>query len=79
MLQVVRVIHEEDIVHSNLKPAKFVVVKGRLKLIDLDIIAEKSVSDDTTNIQSDIQVYKFWSILLKQIFFLLRLTVVCFF
>lgn len=69
MLQVVRVIHEEDIVHSNLKPAKFVVVKGRLKLIDLDIIAEKSVSDDTTNIQSDIQVYKFWSILLKQIFF----------
>ena len=34
MLQAVHVIHEEKIVHSDLKPANFVLVKGQLKLID---------------------------------------------
>ncbi len=37
MLQAVHVIHEEKIVHSDLKPANFVLVKGQLKLIDFGI------------------------------------------
>lgn len=65
MLHAVYVIHRADIVHSDLKPANFVVVKGKLKLIDFGIA--KKVSDDTTNIQRDVQVYKSWSILPKKV------------
>ena len=37
MLEAVHVIHEEKIIHSDLKPANFVLVKGQLKLIDFGI------------------------------------------
>ena len=55
MLDAVRVIHDEKIVHEDLKPANFVLVKGGLKLIDFGIA--NAIANDTTNIQRDNQVY----------------------
>jgi len=57
MLQAVQVIHEEKIVHSDLKPANFVLVRGQLKLIDFGIA--NAIANDTTNIQRDHQVCVF--------------------
>jgi serine/threonine-protein kinase TTK/MPS1 len=54
MLECVSSIHNKGIVHSDLKPANFVMVKGLLKLIDFGIA--KKVADDTTNIYRGIQV-----------------------
>ncbi|KAJ3841718.1 other/TTK protein kinase [Lentinula raphanica] len=54
MLQAVQVIHDEKIVHSDLKPGNFVLVKGQLKLIDFGIA--NAIANDTTNIQRDHQV-----------------------
>ncbi|GAN06381.1 pkinase-domain-containing protein [Mucor ambiguus] len=54
MLHAVWTIHQNNIVHSDLKPANFVVVKGWLKLIDFGIA--KTVSEDTTNIERCVQV-----------------------
>ena len=36
-LQAVHTIHEKRIVHSDIKPANFLVVEGQLKLIDFGI------------------------------------------
>lgn len=60
MLQAVQVIHEEKIVHSDLKPANFVLVKGQLKLIDFGIA--NAIANDTTNIQRDHQVLSWTSL-----------------
>jgi serine/threonine-protein kinase TTK/MPS1 len=54
MLQAVHIIHEEKIVHSDLKPANFVLVRGQLKLIDFGIA--NAIANDTTNIQRDHQI-----------------------
>mmetsp|Transcript_31467 Transcript_31467/g.34392 ORF Transcript_31467/g.34392 Transcript_31467/m.34392 type:complete len:814 (+) Transcript_31467:71-2512(+) len=54
MLLSVQHIHENRIVHGDLKPANFVFVKGHLKLIDFGIA--KSFSVDTTNIYRDSQI-----------------------
>ncbi|CAL9170367.1 unnamed protein product [Musa hybrid cultivar] len=54
MLEAVSTIHEERIVHSDLKPANFLLVRGSLKLIDFGIA--KAIMSDTTNIQRDAQV-----------------------
>ncbi|XP_010916544.1 serine/threonine-protein kinase MPS1 [Elaeis guineensis] len=54
MLEAVNTIHEERIVHSDLKPANFLLVRGLLKLIDFGIA--KVILSDTTNIQRDAQV-----------------------
>ncbi|XP_024018126.1 serine/threonine-protein kinase mph1 isoform X2 [Morus notabilis] len=54
ILLAVSTIHEERIVHSDLKPANFLLVKGSLKLIDFGIA--KAIMSDTTNIQRDSQV-----------------------
>jgi serine/threonine-protein kinase TTK/MPS1 len=54
MLEAVQTIHEKKIVHCDLKPANFVLVKGSLKLIDFGIA--KAVANDTTNIQHEHQV-----------------------
>ncbi|XP_068642891.1 serine/threonine-protein kinase MPS1 isoform X2 [Aristolochia californica] len=54
MLLAVNTIHEERIVHSDLKPANFLLVRGSLKLIDFGIA--KAIMSDTTNIQRDSQV-----------------------
>ena len=52
--QAVRTIHEARIVHSDLKPANFLVVEGQLKLIDFGIA--KAISSDTTSIAREAQV-----------------------
>ena len=49
MLSAVHCIHEERIIHSDLKPANFLFVRGALKLIDFGI-AKAIMNDDTTNI-----------------------------
>ncbi|XP_031496655.1 serine/threonine-protein kinase MPS1 isoform X2 [Nymphaea colorata] len=54
ILEAVNTIHEDRIVHSDLKPANFLLVKGSLKLIDFGIA--KAIQSDTTNIQRDLQV-----------------------
>eukprot|EP01122_Echinamoeba_exundans_P004727 TRINITY_DN14970_c0_g1_i1.p1 TRINITY_DN14970_c0_g1~~TRINITY_DN14970_c0_g1_i1.p1 ORF type:complete len:761 (-),score=106.71 TRINITY_DN14970_c0_g1_i1:16-2298(-) len=48
MLRAVQTVHEHRIVHSDLKPPNFVVVKGQVKLIDFGIA--KAISQNTTNI-----------------------------
>jgi serine/threonine-protein kinase TTK/MPS1 len=55
MLSAVHCIHEERIVHADLKPANFLFVRGALKLIDFGI-AKAMQSDDTTNIYRDSQI-----------------------
>lgn len=54
MLCAVQVIHDESIVHTDLKPANFVIVKGRVKLIDFGISSK--IAADTTNIGRDQQI-----------------------
>ncbi|KAJ1675712.1 Dual-specificity kinase, spindle pole body (SPB) duplication and spindle checkpoint function [Spiromyces aspiralis] len=51
MLRAVHTIHEHRIVHSDLKPANFLLVKGSLKLIDFGIA--KAIGNDTTNIHRE--------------------------
>lgn len=54
MLQAVMAVHEQNVVHTDLKPANFVLVKGRLKIIDFGIA--KAIANDTVNIHRDQQV-----------------------
>jgi serine/threonine-protein kinase TTK/MPS1 len=51
MLEAVQTIHEERIVHADLKPANFMVVEGSLKLIDFGLA--KAIGNDTANIVRD--------------------------
>ncbi|EJD51647.1 kinase-like protein, partial [Auricularia subglabra TFB-10046 SS5] len=51
VLTAVQVIHDERIVHGDLKPKNFVLVKGWLKLIDFGLA--RSIPDGTTNITDD--------------------------
>ncbi|ORY86576.1 Pkinase-domain-containing protein [Neocallimastix californiae] len=53
MLKAVHAIHEENIIHSDLKPANFLLVGGALKLIDFGIA--KAIPNDTTNIHRETQ------------------------
>lgn len=53
MLKAVQCIHDENVIHSDLKPANFILVEGTLKLIDFGIA--KSIPNDTTNIHRDCQ------------------------
>eukprot|EP00917_Polyrhabdina_sp_WS-2016_P010574 GHVP01023298.1.p1 GENE.GHVP01023298.1~~GHVP01023298.1.p1 ORF type:complete len:522 (+),score=75.28 GHVP01023298.1:1281-2846(+) len=54
ILRAVAEIHAERIVHRDLKPANFVLVKGRLKLIDFGI--SRAIKNDTTNIVNENQM-----------------------
>lgn len=55
MLECLAAVHMHDIVHSDLKPANFVVVQGRLKLIDFGI-ANAIQTDETVNVHRETQV-----------------------
>jgi len=51
MLRAVEVIHKEGIIHSDLKPANFLLVAGQLKLIDFGIAS--MIPNDATSIIKD--------------------------
>ncbi|WYZ42825.1 hypothetical protein EsH8_VI_000524 [Colletotrichum jinshuiense] len=55
MLECLQSVHQFDIVHSDLKPANFVLVKGRLKLIDFGI-ANAIETDETVNVHRETQI-----------------------
>jgi serine/threonine-protein kinase TTK/MPS1 len=55
MLECIQAVHDHDIVHSDLKPANFVLVQGRLKLIDFGI-ANAIQTDETVNVHRDTQI-----------------------
>ncbi|KXH63934.1 hypothetical protein CNYM01_11186 [Colletotrichum nymphaeae SA-01] len=55
MLECLQSVHQSEIVHSDLKPANFVLVKGRLKLIDFGI-ANAIRTDETVNVHRETQV-----------------------
>ena len=54
MLECVAAVHAFDIVHSDLKPSNFVLMQGRLKLIDFGIA--NSIEDGTVNVHREQQV-----------------------
>lgn len=55
MLECLQAVHDLDVVHSDLKPANFVLVQGRLKLIDFGI-ANAIQTDETVNVHRDHQI-----------------------
>ncbi|KAL2070863.1 hypothetical protein VTL71DRAFT_13889 [Oculimacula yallundae] len=55
MLECLQAIHAHDIVHSDLKPHNFVLVQGRLKLIDFGI-ANAIQTDETVNVHRETQI-----------------------
>lgn len=56
MLGAVRVCHEKKILHADLKPANFLMVNKRLKLIDFGIATRVAIHDDTTSVTRDLKV-----------------------
>ncbi|KAJ5153396.1 uncharacterized protein N7482_009874 [Penicillium canariense] len=54
MLECVQAVHNFNIVHSDLKPANFLMVQGRLKLIDFGIA--NAIQDNTVNVHREQQV-----------------------
>ncbi|KAI0876825.1 kinase-like domain-containing protein [Hypoxylon argillaceum] len=55
MLECLAAVHAYDIVHSDLKPANFVLVQGRLKLIDFGI-SNAIQTEETVNVHREAQV-----------------------
>jgi serine/threonine-protein kinase TTK/MPS1 len=55
MLECLQAVHQHDVVHSDLKPANFVLVKGQLKLIDFGI-ANAIQTDETVNVHRETQI-----------------------
>ena len=51
MLSCVQSVHAHDIVHSDLKPANFILLQGRLKLIDFGI--SNGIGDNTVNVHRE--------------------------
>ena len=54
MLECVQAVHSVNIVHSDLKPANFLLVSGRLKVIDFGIA--NAIKDDTVNVHREQQI-----------------------
>ncbi|XP_022916049.2 dual specificity protein kinase TTK [Onthophagus taurus] len=57
MLFAVKQIHENGIIHSDLKPANFLAVRGKLKLIDFGIAS--TVEHDMTSVVKNVQIGSF--------------------
>ncbi|KAL2159249.1 hypothetical protein VTH06DRAFT_2683 [Thermothelomyces fergusii] len=55
MVECVQAVHEKDIIHTDLKPANFVLAQGRLKVIDFGI-ANAIQTDMTVNVHRDAQI-----------------------
>jgi serine/threonine-protein kinase TTK/MPS1 len=55
MLECVQSVHDYDVVHSDLKPANFLLVSGRLKLIDFGIANAIDI-DNTVNVHRESHV-----------------------
>ena len=51
MLYCVQAVHTHDVVHSDLKPANFILLQGRLKLIDFGI--SNGIGDNTVNVHRE--------------------------
>ena len=51
MLECVQAVHQHDIVHSDLKPANFLLFQGKLKLIDFGI--SNAIQDNTVNVHRE--------------------------
>lgn len=51
MLECVQAVHAYDIVHSDLKPANFLLLQGKLKLIDFGI--SNAIQDNTVNVHRE--------------------------
>lgn len=51
MLECVQAVHQHEIVHSDLKPANFLLLQGKLKLIDFGI--SNAIADDTVNVHRE--------------------------
>lgn len=54
ILRIVCLVHKQRIIHKDLKPANFLFVKGRLKLIDFGI--SKEIKSDTTKVFNEAQI-----------------------
>lgn len=54
MVKAVQEIHELDVVHSDLKPVNFIIVSGKLKLIDFGIA--NAIESDCTSVFKDNQI-----------------------
>ncbi|GAA47576.1 serine/threonine-protein kinase TTK/MPS1 [Clonorchis sinensis] len=54
MLRCVKVLHDKRIVHLDLKPQNFVLVRGKLKLIDLGV--SQRLPDDSTRVNPALQL-----------------------
>ncbi|KAK4153953.1 kinase-like domain-containing protein [Chaetomidium leptoderma] len=55
MVECLQVVHDKDIIHTDLKPANFVLAQGRLKVIDFGI-ANAIQTDMTVNVHRDAQI-----------------------
>ena len=51
MVEATKLLHERKIVHSDLKPGNFVLVRGNVKIIDFGIA--KALTDGTVNIKRE--------------------------
>ncbi|KAL2122417.1 hypothetical protein VTJ04DRAFT_2872 [Mycothermus thermophilus] len=55
MVECVQAVHARDIIHTDLKPANFVIAQGHLKVIDFGI-ANAIQTDMTVNVHRDAQI-----------------------
>jgi serine/threonine-protein kinase TTK/MPS1 len=54
MLECVQIVHDHKIIHTDLKPANFVLVGGMLKIIDFGI--SHTIEDHTVHARRENQV-----------------------